>query len=176
MVTLFPTAVIARSTLFQPYWSGFRLDNIMRPLVVFSVSRSSLAETSSLAPIIYDTVSINEGLAWSTANNTFVVPLNGIYFFSWSCGVIKDNYTGLILRVNRQNTYAAFTSIVAIIPDYKSHDFVSRSALLSLNHYDVIDIAFIHATIYSDFYHMQISLQGFYYCPSSGIQVGCKSI
>ena len=40
----------------QPYWSGFRIDNIFRPLVFFSVYRSAPVIDGEGLPIFYDAV------------------------------------------------------------------------------------------------------------------------
>jgi hypothetical protein len=85
------------------YWSGFCLNNIMQSLVaIFVASSKQLTYTSTdsngFTKIAYDTVIINEGKAWDTNNDVFVVPQSGIYVFSISIGFTSPHNPVAVLE------------------------------------------------------------------------------
>ena len=175
MVTSYSIGAVTRANLSQPSWSGFRLDNIMRPLIAFSVARSSVFNMP-VQSIHYDKVLMNVGGGWSALNDSFIAPLRGIYFFSWSCGVTKNNYTHLLLRLNGYRLYSAAASVSSVIPSFNSYDFLTRTAMLSLNVSDTVDTIIYDAFIYSDPGHLLIDFHGFYYCPMNGVQVSVHAL
>ena len=148
-------------------WTTFRVDNCFSPLIIFQVARSTSASGGGL--ITYDVVLTNIGLAWNHNINTFIAPLNGLYFFSLSAGMNGNQVFGLQFNVNGivlQQTQAGSASLFA-----QGNDLYSVSKLLALNASDYFTTSFFDGDIYSNSTDLQISLAGFYYSPAISSQV-----
>ena len=148
-------------------WTTFRVDNCFSPLIIFQVARSTSASGGGL--ITYDVVLTNIGSAWNHNINTFIAPLNGLYFFSLSTGMNGNQVFGLQFNVNGivlQQTQAGSASLFA-----HGNDLYSVSKLLALNASDYFTTSFFDGDIYSNSTDLQISLAGFYYSPAISSQV-----
>ena len=70
--------------LCQTKRSGFKLDDVMSSLILFSVARTTFYYTvNSFVP--FENLLMNEGQAWDTCNYKFIVPHAGVCFFSMFC-------------------------------------------------------------------------------------------
>ena len=150
------------------YVSAFRLDNIMKPLVAFSVACSS--SVTSLTQIVYDRVFENIGNGWDTTVSKFYAPFSGIYFFSWSCGISSTNLSICRLFKNGFSIRGMQAGLRLYVQS--DVDLMSASYLLNLAANNSLHLEVINAPpAYSDSTNWQITFSGFHYSPSSGQQV-----
>ena len=66
-------------------WGGFSVSGYMDPLVAFSVARSTSMRSQGL--VTYDTEIVNTG-QFNMDTSTFTAPVDGIYYFSISAGLV----------------------------------------------------------------------------------------
>ena len=161
----------------QTYWAGFRIDNLFQPLIVIGAITPAgdypiyfLGQLNQ--PIKYEIIWLNLGLAWNYAKKLFTAPISGIYFFSFSIGVvftyISRTYE-LHLLVQQNLICSAKTSLSNYLP-YDGIMLLSKSCLLSLTAGD--DVAVVNYPVYiSDIETFQTVLHGFLYSPQYTQQV-----
>ena len=71
------------SSNLETAWLGFRLDNTFSPLIAFDVQLTHYdSSIENIISINFDRILVNEGNSYYITNNTFVVPLDGCYYFS----------------------------------------------------------------------------------------------
>ena len=147
----------------QTSWSGFRLDDLMDPLVLFRSARtSSFLYTNSLVQL--DKLLINFGDGWDTCNSVFIAPKSGIYYFSWSSASQPNTVHEVLLQING-NTYGSSYGRSMIYGGYYDGiDTSSQSVLVKLNTGDVAKLFNSYGPIYSDS-NYQLSFTGFLYEP-----------
>ena len=149
--------------LRQTTWSGFKLDDVMSSLILFSVARTTPYYTvNSFVP--FENLLMNVGQAWDACNNQFIVPRAGVYFFSLSSASLPNTTHILELRINNITMARSFI--------YQKYfcgvDTSSHSLLLLLNAGDIAEVYLSSSgPIYSD-ENYQTSLTGFLYEPIHG--------
>ena len=151
------------------YWTGFQLDAIFDPLIATYVTRSSSFNNSNKV-ITFDNVIYNIGQAWDIRSNHFNAPFEGIYYFSFSGGILPDTSLRLDLKRNGENLCAAAGGMGKINVK-NGFDLVSKSCFVKLNKDDKIQLYDRVDLIYSDPINQQISLAGFYFSPISDQKV-----
>ena len=112
------------SSNLETSWLGFRLDNLLNPLVAFGVQ---LTKTSNfIDSVIFDRILVNEGKSYKTNEGMFVAPLKGIYFFT----ITTSTY--FYLKVNKINIMLSICPCDSI---HSLHDVVTSrgSIMLALN-------------------------------------------
>ena len=143
--------------LRQTSWSGFKLDDFMSPLILFSVARTSSYYTvNSFVP--FEKLLINVGHAWDTCNNQFIVPRTGVYFFSFSSASVPSTKHQLAFCKNDVTMARSFISG----GNFSGIDTSSHSLLLPLNAGDTARIFLADGPVYSDDKY-QTALSGFLY-------------
>ena len=66
-------------------WIGFKIDDLMDPLIAFNVYQDQTIMTpSSPLPVPFTNIVLNEGNGWNSSSYKFVVPVTGVYIFSYS--------------------------------------------------------------------------------------------
>ena len=153
------------------YWSAFRIDNLVYPLVAFRVVRTT--SLTSMRQITFDMVLLNEGNAWNISESKFLAPYDGIYLFSFSGGIRYRK--GAVLYLTR-NTTELMMATGAYGDIFQSGvDLVSKTCLLNLNATDLIHLKLVQRPfLYSDSTYRPITFSGFYYNPIRSPQVGLK--
>ena len=151
------------------YWSAFRIDNLVYPLIAFRVVRTT--SLTSMGQITFDMVLLNEGNAWNITGDKFMAPYDGIYLFSFSGGIRYQQ--GAVLYLAR-NTATLMRAPGAYGDIFQSGvDMVSKTCLLNLNATDLIHLNLIQRSfLYSDSTYRPITFSGFYYNPIRSPQVG----
>ena len=155
--------VTSRFPSLSVYWAGFQLDAIFDPLIATYVTRSSSVKNTN-ETIAFDNVLYNFGQAWDIRFNHFRAPFDGIYYFSFSGGILPD--TGLIIDLKRNGEkLCAALGGMGKINVKNGFDLVSKSCFVKLKKDDKIQLCDRVDLIYSDPINQQISLAGFYFSP-----------
>ena len=141
-------------------WAGFSLSGSMDPLVAFSVARYTSMTSQGL--VSYDLEIINTG-QFNMESSTFVVPLDGIYYFSISVGLHPYIPVELVLRVNGDEVY----SIFHLSRIHNGMETISGTILLHLQTGDKVSLYLIQGEIYSSAPNLELSLVCFLYSPKS---------
>ena len=149
-------------SLRQTTWSGFKLDDVVAPLILFSVARTaSYMNFDNFVP--FDKILLNVGQAWDACNNQLIVPRAGIYFISLTSASVPNTTHIIELRIN--NVTKARTFISSGL--FNGIDTSSHSLLLPLSAGDIAEVFLSYGPIYSD-NNYQTSLSGFLYEPVHG--------
>ena len=156
-------------------WSGdysslgiFSLSDVMDgDLVAFSVARTSLL-AGSANPFPFSFLLVNEGSAYDEFTHYFIAPATGIYFFSFSVGVMEQLQTNITVYRNQDK----FIDIRRDSTVHPGDEVIGRSVMLSMNQGDTINLANAENVVYSSAL-LETSFTGFQYLPAHGIQV-CK--
>ena len=176
-----PTYLSAGNTLHVS--SGYRLhsdgdrqtgitifclsDSMMRDnLVVFHVARDETF-AGYANPVPFNVELYNEGLGYDTASHRFIAPSDGIYYFSFSVGLISGETADFILYKNTDpvvNLYRAATT-------HNGFDTMSRSILLPLEEDDEIYLVNSNGKVAWSSQLYETSFSGFKYEPKNGLPV-----
>ena len=150
-------------SLRQTTWSGFQLDDVVAPLILFSVARTTTYTTiNSFVP--FEKILLNVGQAWDACNNQLIVPRTGVYFLSLSSASVPNTIHVLELKINDAIKYRTFIFRGL----FSGIDTSSHSLLLPLNSGDIAKVFLTnHGPVYSDNSY-QTSLSGFLYEPVHG--------
>ena len=118
------------SSNLETAWLGFRLDNTFSPLIAFDVQLTHYdSSIENGIAINFDRVLVNEGNSYYISNNTFVVPLDGSYFFS----IITPN--GAHITVNSNIT---LNVCVCDTAHGNAIGSARASAMMTLNRGDIV--------------------------------------
>ena len=152
--------------LRQTTWSGFKLDDLMTPLILFSVVRTtSYGIGYSVVP--FEKVLINVGQRWNTCNNQFFVPRSGMYVLALSSASVPNATHSLYKRINDIN----MARMLIYGGNFDGIDISSHVLLLPLNADDLVKIfLFSSGPVYSDD-NYQTAFSGFLYEPVYGQSV-----
>lgn len=155
-------------SLLQTSWSGFRLNDIMNPLIVFRAARTSPYYAIN-SDVLLDKLIINVGQGWDSCNSQFVAPQRGIYYFSWSAATVPNNIFVLWLDYNNKSSSI---ELILAAGYYNGSDTSSHSVLLQLETGDIVKLYLSYTTtgLHSS-ENYQISFIGFLYEPSHGNKV-----
>ena len=143
------------------YWGGFSVSGYMDPVVAFSVARSTSMTAQSL--VKYHVLILNTG-QFDMETSTFTAPLDGIYYFSVSAGLLPHTILEVTLRVNG-------IGIFKILHFSTSHDdieTISGSTLLDLRTGDKVTPHLTKGHTYSSSEQGELSLLCFLYSPKTG--------
>ena len=167
VIKIEPTTQLEMSTLFSIYsafWSGFRLDTLFCPLIAFNVARTtSLTVTGQ---IIYDLILVNEGQGWQANSSSFIAPLDGLYVFFYSGGIMAGKNYYVDLLINGVAVRRAAGGLGFIFSS--GTDITSKTSMLALKTGDNVSIAnSISTPLFSDSNALQIAFSGFCYNPTS---------
>ena len=112
-------------------WGGFKLDQLMSPLIVFEVSNYAQRFHGH-----FEIVRSNIGNGWSPEQNGFIAPIKGLYYFSATLLVQYGQNTSAHFTVNNK-TFCTF--YFAAKQSY-IQDMNSRGCFLPVNAGDVIKL------------------------------------
>ena len=151
----------------QTSWSGFKIDDIVSPLILFRAARTSSYSINN-SPVPLDKMLINIGDSWEPCGKQFVVPQTGIYFLSFSSASVPNTQHQLELLLNGNMIARTLLSSET----FDGNEISSRSLLLHLNSGDVakLFLSDVSGPIYSDSSY-QTSFIGFLYEPLHGQSV-----
>ena len=144
------------------FWIGFSLNNIMKPLIAFYVSRSfSSRLIHQYSGIAFDKILVNEGGAWNPLKHCFGVPESGIYLFTASMALLKSAIVSCA-TINLHKNFEIVKQIQSGITDLMT----SGEDLLTLSYMALVNIndeIFVTTQAYNDLKYLQISFSGFFY-------------
>ena len=127
--------------LHQRTWAGFKLDDFVAPLILFSVAKMK-NYTTPKSSVQFDRILLNIGHA---CNNQFIVLRTGVYFFSFSSASISNISHQMELQIS--NIVKARS--IKNSEQFNGTDTSSHSLLLPLNAGNIVT-AFLYIGPYSD--------------------------
>ena len=139
-------------------WGGFSVSGYMDPLVAFSVARST--SMTSLGLVTYDTEIVNTG-QFNMDTSTFTTPVDGIYYFPISAGILTSGVVSVFLRVNNNKVYNLFFSSSSS----SGPETIAGTTLLELDQGDEAILHLREGVIYSSPAELDISMSCFLYSP-----------
>ena len=155
-------------------WSAVRIDNIMKPVVAFCLTRTY--DTNDYNSVLqFTNVMLSVGNALGVCTHQFVAPTQGTYFISFSVG-FEEDYNGIQSNVNAYLQVNSDTNTLLQLRSYyasNEKDMSSNSVLISLSEGDIVDVyysSYSSDAHYSD-EHYQTSLSGFLYEPVHGYNI-----
>ena len=147
----------------------FDLSNAMiaQNLVAFSVARNgSLSGYAN--PVQFNVELINPGHIYDTASYKFTAPTQGIYYFTFSVGLVARGTANFFLYRNN----APFMNLYRNPASHSGYDTMSRSVLIPLQANDkVFMVNNNNQVAWSSTQRMQTRFSGFKYEPRHGIKV-----
>lgn len=152
----------------QTSLSLFRLSELMKTDIFFSVARQKNADGQTSQIIPFPEVLINEGKAFDVVNHYFKVPQDGIYFFSYSIGAVTATKADVMLRYNVNLVGALERNSTT----HNGHDIMSRATMMRATKGTLIFVSLPQdAEVYSNLKDRHTSFSGFLYEPVHGQQV-----
>ena len=115
--------------------SVFSISHSMINNVAFSVAREQ-SLTGFAEPLQFNTYLYIDGFYFDILTNMFTAPSTGIYFFSFSVGLIARGTTRLSLYKN----FEPFVNILRTATSYTGTDTIGRSVMMGLDEGDIIYI------------------------------------
>ena len=159
-------------------WSTVRIDNLMDPVVGFTMARKTAWQTlNEWGYVSFTEIMFSENSELLPSPGYFVVPVQGIYFIS--CSIAMDSadvfsyiYTHIaVVNLGPNFNERAAATVHADVIGVKLMS--TNSVLLALNAGDTVGLKFSSwdsNSHYSD-EHYQTALSGFLYEPISGVKV-----
>ena len=169
IVRVLPTNEIFVSSKYTSqnlFWTGFSLNNMMKSLIAFYVTRSSSnSSTKQHSGIAFNEILVNEGDAWNPDENYFKVPESGIYVFSVSMVLLKSAINGCA-KISLYNSFEILKLVQCGITDLMTsgEDLITLSHIALLNTKDEI---FVSTQAYNDSQYLKLSFSGFLYSPQA---------
>ena len=147
------------------FWSGFRLDSLMKPLIAFYVGRTTPWTTFNTA-VMYDRIFFNVGNGWNSTSNRFIAPRNGTYYFSLSFGYKPGSSPNFQIFINV--TSKLFSAIGVSSTMTTGIGIAAKSYMITMARYDRLEVRTGGGPLYSDANNFQMALVGFLYSPVEG--------
>lgn len=108
----------------------------MKPIqsgtISFSATRTTDIKLSSLQPLVFDKVYLNEGGGYNEHTGLFTAPVNGIYYFAVSFLAVRSS-TNLMLIKNNHEVGRGY--------GYKHVDIGSIVSTVQLKRGDIVRVA-----------------------------------
>ena len=143
--------------------SVFSISHSMINNVAFSVAREH-SLTGFAEPLQFNTYLYNDGLYFDILTNMFTAPSGGIYFFSFSVGLVAGGTTRLSLYKN----FEPFVNILRTATSYTGTDTIGRSVMMGLDEGDIIYIVNEDGQTARSSQMKETSFSGFKYEPRHG--------
>ena len=144
------------------FWSGFRLDSLMKPLVAFYVGRTTSWATSNTA-VVYDRIMVNMGNGWNSVSNRFIAPFTGTYYFSLSFGYEAGSSPNFQVVINGALKLYAIVGVGNAITN--GIGIAAKSYMVTMAKDDYLEVRTGSVKSYSDEINLQMTLGGFLYSP-----------
>ena len=145
-------------------WTMFMLDDIMQPLVAFSVTRA-LYFNYGQSNMIFDTVLVNQSSGWNSKQNRFIAPVSGIYFMSLVVIVYESKVVVIEIQINENPL-----SVINGNNLYQNVASYSNSFLVPLSINDNVTI-YLRSDNFGNFLCNGVNFIGFLYEPVHGVKV-----
>ena len=170
--------VLSKYPTHKIFWTGFNLNCLMQPLIVFYVEHFSVTcASNNCSGSTFDQILISEGDGWNLEKSRFIAPQSGIYVFSVSVVLLKRDIascTALNLHKNSQVVQMSQAGVTDLMTT--GEDLLTQSHLMLLNAKDEIFITINDGKtdanpFFNDSTNLQISFSGFYYNLAAGNRV-----
>ena len=138
-------------------------------MVAFSVARETTF-SGSINPVQFDVTLYNEGFDYDDISHSFIAPSAGVYYFSYSLGLIAGGRARLTLYKNDE-------PLVNILRESTIHtgtDTIGRSVMMELDEDDTVHIGNPDGYTVRSSELKETSFCGFKYEPKHGNQVSCN--
>ena len=135
-------------------------------MVAFSVARETTF-SGSINPVQFDVTLYNEGFHYDDISHSFIAPSAGVYYFSYSLGLIAGGRARLTLYKNDE----PFVNILRESTTHTGTDTIGRSVMMELNEYDTVHIGNPDGYTARSSELKETSFCGFKYEPKHGNQV-----
>ena len=176
MIRLYAGETLHISNEYDTYGYPIHLDT---SLSVFSISHSmtndrvafSVANEQTvigfLEPFPFTNYLYNDGLHYDIIGNTFTAPIAGIYYFSFSIGLVAGGTARFVLYKNG----SPFASIKRNATTHNGDDTIGRSVMMSLDEWDSVYMVNEDGQVARSSQMLETSFSGFLYSPKHGVSV-----
>ena len=144
----------------------FSISNSMDDMVAFSVAREDTLSGSS-NPVTFAVSLYNAGYHYDELSHVFTAPSSGVYFFSFSLGLVTGGRANFILYKNDE----PFVNILRASTAQTGTDTIGRSVMMELDLFDTVHIANPVGYTARSSELKETSFSGFKYEPKHGNQV-----
>ena len=144
----------------------FSISNSMDDMVAFSVAREDTLSGSS-NPVTFTVSLYNAGYHYDELSHVFTAPSSGVYFFSFSLGLVTGGRANFILYKNDE----PFVNILRESTTHTGTDTIGRSVMMELDLFDTVHIANPAGYTARSSELKETSFCGFKYEPKHGNQV-----
>ena len=107
--------------------------NMANETVAFSVAREDTV-SGHLEPVLFSTFLYNTGLHYNPLSHTYTAPSDGVYYFSFSVGLIAHGTAEFGLYKN----FEPFANIVRKSTIHSGTDTLGRAVMMRLEQGDII--------------------------------------
>ena len=112
-------------------------DSMMDEMVAFSVAtHSSSTSIDSAAPVQFNELLYDDGYNYDFFSHEFSAPSDGVYYFSFSVGLIGGGMANFILQKNNE----PFATIIRESTSHNGTDTIGRSVMMVLEESDRVNI------------------------------------
>ena len=135
-------------------------------MVAFSVARETTF-SGSINPVQFDVTLYNEGFHYDDISHSFIATSAGVYYFSYSVGLVTGGRARLTLYKNDE-------PLVNILRESTTHtgtDTIGRSVMMELEEYDTVHIGNPDGYTARSSELKETSFCGFKYQPKHATQV-----
>ena len=153
---------------FQTTFAGFFINNIVDPVVAFSLGLSTPFNSSTDLNIPFDIVNVDSYNGWNKSSNAYVVQVPGVYVISYSFAASANQNSFVELYITQSFIAGLFISGTT----RNGIEMLSRTLLVSVIEGDQIR-AVLNSNfsgIYSDIRY-QTSMKGFLYKPYRSVPI-----
>ena len=130
--------VLGYNNNFETSISIFSIsDSMVNQMVAFSVAtHSTTTSIDSTAPVQFDEMLYDDGFHYDVLSHEFSAPSAGVYYFSFSVGLIGGGMANFILQKNHE----PFATIVRESTSHNGTDTIGRSVMMELAQSDKVNI------------------------------------
>ena len=152
-------------------------------LSIFSLTHTMLDETAAFCvasnhtisgyrkPVPFNTYLYNAGRHYNPLNHTYTAPSDGIYYFSFSVGLIAHSEAEFVLYKNNK----AYVNIIRRSTTHNGTDMIGRSVMMRLNRGEQVFMVNEAGRTARSSSMMETSFLGFKYQPKHRYMVKSES-
>ena len=131
-------AVLGYETSRETSISIFSIsDSMVNETVAFSVARHTSTRSEIIdEPVIFDVILHNPAFHYDQLVHTFTAPTDGIYYFSFTVGLVSRGMADFVLQKN----FEPFATIFRDSTTHSGTDTIGRSVMMELKENDKINI------------------------------------
>ena len=170
LIPLYAADTLHVSSQYRVYSGSDQRDT---SLSIFSLTHTMVDETAAFCvasnhtisgyrkPVPFNTYLYNAGRHYNPLNHTYTAPSDGIYYFSFSVGLIAHREAEFVLYKNKK----AYVNIIRRSTTHNGTDMIGRSVMMRLNRGDMIFMVNEARRTARSSLMMETSFSGFKYQP-----------